>query len=206
VAGFGAGLPALGLVRPPSAGPGAGARRQRLALAAAIGLVWSLVTLRLAPAHPWALPAYLALAYVGVVLAVIDARTSLLPNRLTRPAFVAVAAALTLASLATGAWPALGRGVAAAAVVGGGFLALALARSGGLGMGDVKLAPTLGLALGWLSWGAVFSGVALAYLLGGVVALGAVVLKRANRHSSIPFGPFLIAGTLLAVLTVGVQT
>jgi hypothetical protein len=44
----------------------------------------------------------------------------------------------------------LGRGLLAAASVGGLFPLLA---PHGMGVGDVKLAPTLGLALGWLSWG-----------------------------------------------------
>src|SRR5215218_6864766 len=116
-----------------------------------MGLRWFAVTLRLAgQGLGGAVPASLALAFVCLVLAVIDAATRLLPNRITYPAFPVVAGLLLAASLGLGrAWPArsrparggLGRRVVPAA---------GSARHGG---GDVKLAPTLGLALGWLSWG-----------------------------------------------------
>lgn len=199
MAGFGVGLLAAGLAQLPAPAPRGGGW-WRWALAGLVGVLWGLVTWRLAPAALWALPAYLALTAGGVVLAVIDARTHLLPNRLTGPTFVTVAAALAAASLATGAWPALGRGVAAAALVGAVFLGMALLRSGGMGMGDVKLVPTLALALGWLSWSAVLTGFALAYLLAGVAALIAVTFRGATRRTTLPFGPWLITGTMLALL------
>jgi leader peptidase (prepilin peptidase)/N-methyltransferase len=51
---------------------------------AGMGLLWYLLTLRLVDAGlGWAVPAYLALAFLCVVLAVIDASTRLLPNRIT---------------------------------------------------------------------------------------------------------------------------
>jgi leader peptidase (prepilin peptidase)/N-methyltransferase len=66
---------------------------------------------------------------------------------------------------------------------------------------DVKLAPTLGLALGWLSWGAVAVGVFAAFLLGGLAGLGGMVAFGLSRRSLVPFGPWLAAGALLGVLT-----
>ena len=48
---------------------------------------------------------------------------------------------------------------------------LAVLPRSGLGFGDVKLAGLLGVALGLLGWGAVAWGTALAFVLGGVVAL-----------------------------------
>jgi leader peptidase (prepilin peptidase)/N-methyltransferase len=40
-----------------------------------------------------------------------------------------------------------------------------------MGLGDVKLAPTFGLTLGWLSWGTVAVGVFAGFLLGGLAGL-----------------------------------
>jgi prepilin signal peptidase PulO-like enzyme (type II secretory pathway) len=127
---------------------------------AGLGRLWFAVTLRLAgQGLGWAVPASLALAFVCLVLAVIDAVTRLLPNRITYPAFPVVAGLLLVASLGLGELDRLGRGLLAAASVGGLFLLLALLSPHGMGVGDVKLAPTLGLALGWLSWGTVAVGV-----------------------------------------------
>ena len=61
----------------------------------------------------WAVPAYLALAFVCLVLAVIDAATRLLPNRITYPAFPVVAGLLVAASLGLGELGRLGRGLPA---------------------------------------------------------------------------------------------
>jgi len=167
----------------------------------AMAVLWALITLRLAGAGlGWAVPAYLALAFICVVLAVIDARTRLLPNRITYPAFPVLLGLLLLASVGLGDLGRLGRGLLAAVAVGGFFLALALISPRGMGLGDVKLAPTLGLALGWLSWGAVAFGVFAGFLLGGLAGLAAIAVAGLTRKSLLPFGPWLVAGALLGVL------
>jgi leader peptidase (prepilin peptidase) / N-methyltransferase len=166
-----------------------------------MGLLWFLVALRLASAGlGWAIPAYLALAFLCVVLAVIDASTRLLPNRITYPAFPIVLGLLLLASVGVGDLGRLARGLLAALAVGAFFLLLALISPRGMGLGDVKLAPTLGLALGWLSWGAVAFGVFAGFLLGGVAGLAAIALLGLTRKSLLPFGPWLVTGALLGVL------
>ena len=99
-----------------------------------MGLLWFAVTLRLAgQGLGWAVPASLALAFVCLVLAVIDAATGLLPNRITYPAFPVVAGLLLAASLDLGELGRLGRGLLAAASVGGLFLPLALLSPHGMG-------------------------------------------------------------------------
>jgi leader peptidase (prepilin peptidase)/N-methyltransferase len=169
-----------------------------------MGLLWFLVALRLASGGlGWAIPAYLALAFVCLVLAVIDASTRLLPNRITYPAFPAVLGLLLVASVGLGDLSRLGRGLLAALAVGGFFLLLALIAPGGMGLGDVKLAPTLGLALGWLSWGTVAVGVFAAFLLGGLAGLAGIMLLGLSRKSLLPFGPWLVTGALLGVLAGG---
>jgi leader peptidase (prepilin peptidase)/N-methyltransferase len=202
VLGLAAGVPAGALVRrhcqereaPP---PG---RWLVPALALALAALWAALALRLWPGHRAALAAYLALGFACVVLTVIDARTKLLPNRLTYPAFALVAALLLAASLVEGDPGRMLRALEAAAVMGVAFLLLALAVPRGLGLGDVKFAPTLGLALGWLSWGTVSVGVVAAFFLGGLVAVGALLVLRLGRGARLPFGPWMAAGALLAVL------
>jgi leader peptidase (prepilin peptidase) / N-methyltransferase len=170
----------------------------------AMGLLWFVVALRLAgEGLGWAIPAYLALAFVCLVLAVIDAATRLLPNRITYPAFPGVAALLLVASVGLGDLGRFGRSLLAAAAVGGFFLVLALLSPRGMGLGDVKLAPTLGLALGWLSWGAMAVGVFGAFLLGGLAGLAGMLALGLSRKSLLPFGPWLVAGAMLGVLAGG---
>jgi leader peptidase (prepilin peptidase) / N-methyltransferase len=169
-----------------------------------MGLRWFAVTLRLAgQGLGWPVPAYLAFAFVCLVLAVIDAATRLLPNRITYPAFPVVAGLLLVASLGLGELGRLGRGLLAAASVGGLFLLLALLSPHGMGVGDGKLAPTLGLALGWLSWGTVAVGMVAGFLLGGLAGLGGMLALGLSRTSRLPFGPWLVVGALLGVLVGG---
>ena len=167
----------------------------------AVAVLWALITVRLVgEGLAWAVPAYLALAFVCVVLTVIDATTRLLPNRITYPAFPTIALLLLVASLGVGDLGRLARALLAAVAVGALFLILALISPRGMGLGDVKLAPTLGLALGWLSWPAVAVGLFSAFLLGGVIGLGAMAVLRLGRKALLPFGPSLAGGALLGVL------
>ncbi len=70
----------------------------------------------------------------------------------------------------------------------------------GMGFGDVKLAPTLGAYLGWLGYGVLAVGAFLGFFLGAVVGVGVIAFTEGGRKTKIPFGPFMIVGTVLAVL------
>ncbi len=71
-------------------------------------------------------------------------------------------------------------------------------------MGDVKLSGVLGLYLGWFGRDAWLLGLLATYLLGGLAAIGIMIVRR-TRKGEFPFGPYMLAGTLIAVLasTVG---
>jgi leader peptidase (prepilin peptidase)/N-methyltransferase len=143
------------------------------------------------------LPAYLWLAAAGVTLAVIDLDCLRLPDRLTLPSY---GAGLVLLAIPAD-WSALGRGVLGAVAAGGAALLLALvAPSGGLGFGDVKLLGLLGLFLGWLGWGVLVLGVAFGFALGAVAAIAMLASRRAGLRDHLAFGPWLIAGALVAVV------
>ncbi|TSC53529.1 MAG: leader peptidase (prepilin peptidase) / N-methyltransferase [Parcubacteria group bacterium LiPW_39] len=75
------------------------------------------------------------------------------------------------------------------------FLALVLITRGrGMGLGDVKLAFLMGLILGWPN---ILVALLLAFSSGALVGLSLIVAKRKTLKSQIPFGPFLIGGTLI---------
>jgi leader peptidase (prepilin peptidase) / N-methyltransferase len=169
----------------------------------AMAALFALVAGQLWPDHPWAVPAYLVLAFACLVLTVIDARTRRLPDAITKPTLVVVAALLAVAALAEGAPGRLGRGLLASGLVGGLFWLVAAARPGWVGRGDVKLVPTLALGLGWLSWSALIVGFYAAFLVGGVAGLWAMLVLGRSRKSSLPFGPSLAIGTVVGVLATG---
>jgi len=160
-------------------------------------LLFVAVTARLGPTP--ALPAYLYLAAVAVALAAIDIDVRRLPNAIVLPSYLVAALLLFPASAATGDWWAAGRGLIAMGALLAGYLAIAVACPGGMGFGDVKLAGLLGLYLGWLGWSALWVGAFAGFLLGAVAGALLLGLRRADRRTAIPFGPYMLAGALLAL-------
>ena len=80
------------------------------------------------------------------------------------------------------------------------FALLAAFSKGGIGGGDVRLAPVLALFLGWLGASNVYVGLGSGFILGGVVAAGMLVTRRASASTRIAFGPFLCIGAVAVVL------
>ena len=148
----------------------------------------------------WALPAYLVLTAGLVALSLIDLQHYLLPNRIVFPLAVSMVVLLALGAAGDRDGSALVR-----ALLGGGagFVALGIlhiASPRSMGFGDVKLTFVLGLALGWLGWGELVLGLFLGFLYGAVVGVTLMALRLRGRKDHVPFGPFLAAGTLTAVL------
>lgn len=144
------------------------------------------------------LPPFLVLFSGLLVLAVVDARTYRLPNRLTLPLLAVSIPLLAAVAVARGEPGRLG-GAAVGAIGVFVFLgALAALSAEWLGWGDVKLGAVLGLYLGWLDpvlvvWALLFAG-----LVGVVVGLAVLAVRR--RNLPYPFGPWLALGTVAAVL------
>lgn len=146
-----------------------------------------------------ALPAYFYLAAVGVALAMIDLDVQRLPNALTLPSYAVGLALLTAAAVAGHDVGALFRAGLGMAALYGFYFLLAFAYPAGMGFGDFKLAGLLGLYLAWLGWGVLVVGAFAGFLLGGLVGAGLMLLGRAGRRSAIPYGPFMLLGTFVAV-------
>ena len=159
-----------------------------------------------------ALPAFCYLAGIGVPLAVIDARCQRLPDALTLPSYPVALALLGFAALLVPGGAGHFRGALAGMTLAWGvFLLQVLFYPAGLGWGDVKLAGLLGLYLGWLggSWldqGALLAGLFLGYLFAAAAGLALIAARRASRKSRLPFGPYLLAGTLTAILLTSLIT
>jgi len=136
---------------------------------------------------------------VGLRLMLIDIDTHLLPSSIVYRAIAVAIPLLTLAAFMddTGSIVTMFLGAIIMWVL---MKTLEVLSRGDLGGGDVRLALLLGLYTGWLSLEHVAIAVVAGFAAAGLFALALVVLRRAGRRTHIAFGPFLIAGALLAVL------
>ncbi len=145
-----------------------------------------------------ALVAFLYLGAISIALALIDLDTHRLPNVIVLPAYGVGAVLLGAASLLAGDLDSLVRGAAGIAIMGGIYLALAVVRPGGMGMGDVKLAGVIGLFLAWLGWDVLAVGILAGFILGGLFGV-ALLFRRVSTSTGIPFGPWMLAGAWIAI-------
>jgi leader peptidase (prepilin peptidase)/N-methyltransferase len=146
------------------------------------------------------LPALLFLAAAGIALFVIDLEHQRLPFAITGTAGVGCSLLLLLDVWARGTQPVLTASLTALAwlaVYGGAWLATS---GRGMGLGDVALAPVLGLVLGWFGWGVALTGLLGGFVLGALVGLVLVALAGAGRRARIPHGPFMLAGAALGLV------
>jgi leader peptidase (prepilin peptidase)/N-methyltransferase len=145
------------------------------------------------------LPALLVLGAAGVALALIDLEHRRLPFVITIP-LLGVTAALVVVAGAFDGWSSLDIALLSTLVWGGLFATLYYGTAGrGMGFGDVVLSPSLGLALGWLGWGASLVGLLSGFASGAVVGVVLMAAGKAGRRSAVPFGPFMLVGALIGV-------
>jgi leader peptidase (prepilin peptidase)/N-methyltransferase len=146
----------------------------------------------------WSLLFLLPLAPVGVALALVDWRTTLLPTRVIAPTYAVTVAAMLVVALAEQTTTGLVHAAIGWAVMGGIFFVLWFIYPRGMGYGDVRLSGVLGLALGHLGWAELATGMYGAFLLGGVGGALLSMLRIVNRKR-FPFGPFMLVAALVAV-------
>ena len=157
------------------------------------------------------------IAYLLVVawpLAKTDLRERRLPNKFTLPGFWLALSAQTMASLLLGfswlsrgkagwqgdlLWQAFGNQLTAL-LVGTVVFALSVAAHvwWGLGMGDVKLLTVISLSLGWFSPWSPLLAVFLGFAVAVVAVVAGVATGRSKLSSSVPLGPYLLVGFVVA--------
>ena len=148
---------------------------------------------------PAAIPAYCILMAVLVAQTWIDLQTQRLPREITYWGIGLGAIALAIAAVVIAEperiWMmTLGAVIALVTM----WMIYALSK-GGMGDGDVRLAPLLGMYLGWLNPGIVLPGLFFGFIAGAVVGVAMMALDRAGRSTAVPFGPFLALGTIVAI-------
>jgi leader peptidase (prepilin peptidase)/N-methyltransferase len=147
----------------------------------------------------WALPAYLYLAAISVALSAIDLDVKRLPDAIVLPSYVVALVLLLLPAVLDGGWghyrTALLTGLGLFAF----YFLLAFIYPAGMGFGDVKLAGVLGIYLGWAGWQLAVLATFVAFLLGAVIGLVVMVRSGQGRKTKVPFGPFMVIGTWVAL-------
>jgi leader peptidase (prepilin peptidase)/N-methyltransferase len=178
---------------------GVGGTRRALLIQLACAALFAAAALRFG--FTPALPAWLVLFAALLAISVIDLEHYIVPNRILIPLTAAAVPLLAFAVLGDDAGVEdFVRGLLGGAVGLTVMFVLNLISPRGMGMGDVKMSFPLGLYLGFLGWGEVVLGFFAAFLLGALVGLALIALKRRGRKDAVPFGPFLAAGTILAAL------
>lgn len=162
------------------------------------GVIFALIGARFGAS--WSLPSEMAFAAGLLALAVVDLERFLLPRAILYPTAGLVLAGLLVAAGAQGQWRRLGIAVLCAVGAFAVFFIINLVRPAWMGFGDVRLAALIGLALGWLGAGVAVVGFMAANLLGALVGIGLMMGGRANRKTALPYGVFLAAGSIFAVL------
>jgi leader peptidase (prepilin peptidase)/N-methyltransferase len=156
---------------------------------------WRLWELSLASA----IPAYLYFTAVGVALAVIDVEHRRLPTSILLPSYPVLAVLLGASAAWRGDGWSFVRALLGGAALFAFFFAVAFLYPAGMGFGDVRLAGLVGGMLGYLSWSAWALGSFAGFLLGAVVGVALIALGRGGRRTAVPFGPFMVAGALVAL-------
>lgn len=149
----------------------------------------------------WEIARFVVWLIAGVVLTILwayDARWYLLPDKLTL--LLALLGVVTVAIAAIQSEDIVGtlvHALGAVAVLGGLYALLyAVSRGAWVGFGDVKLGVGLGLLLA--DWRLALIALFLANIIGCLVVLPLLATKKLRGRSRVPFGPFLIAGTIIA--------
>lgn len=130
-------------------------------------------------------------------LFITDLKQMLIPDRIIIPSIYIALAYLVGVSFLTGSYQSLFLSLEMAGLIGGFFWGLIIITSGkGMGGGDVKLGFFLGLALGFPN---ALLATMLAFLMGSIVALALILLGKKHFGQLIPFGPFLVMGSLISL-------
>jgi len=142
--------------------------------------------------EPWEVALGLVFVTVLAAITLTDLERRIIPNKV-----LVVGAVLGAAIAAIGDPGSLPERAIAAAAAGGVLFAAALAYPRGMGLGDVKLAATMGVFLGR----DVAPAVLVALLAGALVGLAMIAREgAAARKRAIPFGPFLALGGVVGLL------
>lgn len=157
------------------------------------------VALALRFGDSWELPAFWVFGAGLLALSAIDLEHFILPNRIVYPLAAVSVALLTLAAVADGDGAALLRAVLAG-LVGFGVLLVIHLISPRDGLRRRQAVVRAGVVPRLARVGELVLGLFLGFVYGAVIGMLLIATRVRSRKDHIPFGPFLAAGALTAVL------
>lgn len=141
--------------------------------------------------------AALVFAWLLIAMTFIDADTQLLPDDLTLPLLwsgLLINLNATFAPLPEAVIGAVAGYLALWSVY---WLFKLVTGKEGMGYGDFKLLAALGA---WMGWGMLPVIILLSSVVGAIVGIAMIVFAKMGKNNPIPFGPYLAAAGLIALL------
>ena len=139
----------------------------------------------------------LLIACFLIIVFVYDLKHSIIPDKVIFPAIAIAFIYNVYAMFVSNNVSIILNSVSAAMIAAGFFLFIVLISKGKwMGIGDIKLAFLMGLLLGFPN---ILIALFLSFLIGAIIGVGLILAKNKNFKSEIPFGPFLVTGTFMAL-------
>ena len=148
----------------------------------------------------YVLPGVWTFVFASVCLFVIDIDTFRLPNAITYPLAVAMVVLMGGAALLNGESHRLYPMAFGPVFLAGILFVVNRVYPKGMGLGDVKYAVPMGLALGYFGYGTVIVGYFLSLFVGVFWGIAIMAKSGFTRRAAMPFGPGLVIGALAAIL------
>ncbi len=141
-----------------------------------------------------------------IIIFVYDLKYYVIPDKIIYPAIILAFLYQLFRSLGFVNWNLLGiwnlefgilRSILSSILAFGFFLSIVFISKGKwMGLGDVKLAALMGLILNWPN---ILVSLVVAFFSGAIIGLGLIMSGKKTLKSEVPFGPFLVSGTFIAL-------
>ncbi len=148
----------------------------------------------------WASLIFLSFAFIGVYITLVDLDSRKIPTQAVLMGLIFAVIGAIGYSFTVGND---GRALTALISMGAYFIVyftLWFFKPGAMGYGDVRLAVLTGFVLGWISVGTAVLGFFAPFIVATIWLIPGLITKKSTGKTKIPFGPWMILGTLIAII------